>query len=157
MNFKLFLHDKFTLVRFLLFQCKSSLFYHIRECSDQILTFVKIVTRVSPHQGHLKWTEKLDMSASPLRIQEDGLRPYPESTFDLRSLSDICNCQVSLRLYLFGITWIFNSEGIISLIGGLDPTANALREDSHLHTGYYSATGFPNSQSQLRCQIILTF
>ena len=65
---------------------------------------------------------KFDIPAGPLRVHGESLRPCPkptitrgpsptsatamslsESTLDPKSLSDICNCMVSLRLHLSGI------------------------------------------------------
>ena len=49
---------------------------------------------------------------------------------------------------------ICKSGETILLVRGTDPTAKALHEDSRLHAGYSSASGFLHSWSQLRCQII---
>ena len=84
---------------------------------------------------------KLNMLAGPLRVQGENLEPCPKSTLDLRSLSDIHNCQVSLQIhaqlkslslwhsqckslsdYIYpgSFTRIFNSDGTIPLVGGPD-------------------------------------
>ena len=86
-----------------------------------ILTIVKIVTRVPPHQKHIKRATKILTNCiiagprrksrilprahrSPLQhAQLSGLSPTSptvRSLFDLRSISDIRNGQVSFRLHL---------------------------------------------------------
>ena len=49
-------------------------------CSGQILTFIKITTRVLLRQKHPKWPNELDMPTCPVWVQGESLGSYHEST-----------------------------------------------------------------------------
>ena len=110
------------------------------------------VTRVPPHQRHLKRTTNLTYQLTHCRSKKiaSGLAPSPHST---RGPTQTSTNAMSLSDYIYSgsFTRIFDSGGTIPLVGGLDLTARVLREDSRLHAGYCSATGFSNSRSLLRC------
>ena len=112
----------------------------IYACSGQILTLVKTATHVPQHQKHLKWktnsTYQLDHCGS--REKASGLTPSshltqgrsliyatassfsdPHSTWG-PSLTSATARPLSDYIYLGSFTWIFNSGGTISLVGGPD-------------------------------------
>ena len=157
----------------------------ITNCSDQILTLIKIVARLTTSKAS-QTNNKLNIPAGLLRVQGESLGLCIEPTLDLASLSDTHNYQVTLRyMQLSGPlrhlqllspfrTSTLSSPSLTISISDHSPrystrmkpshlseapttTTKSLRGDSHLHAGYNSTVGLSDSWSQLRCQSILMF